>query len=395
MRRFAFALVLLGSLFLAIGSVSTALAQDEEQDVAQQELPPLQLLTDYPSQVIGVEETADLDLRLRTGAEAQIVSLAVEDLPEGWTADFRGGNRLVRSVYVTPDDTADVTLRVTPPEDVEPGEYAFTVLAEGEGADDELPITLVVQERVPANLSLSVELPTVRGRPDSNFSYNVTLENEGDEDLTVNLSADTPPGFVVTFESGAQEVTTLPLAAGESERINVSVEPIAEPEVGAYAFVIHADGGAAEASLELAAEVVGQSSVALTTPDGRLSGQAEAGVETTYTLLLQNTGSAPARGIEMSHSAPNGWTVSFEPEGVDELPPGQQQEVTARVQPPDNAIAGDYVVTFRARPEDASNESMEYRVTVRTSTLWGVAGVALIAVAVAVVGLAVARFGRR
>ncbi|HSM57080.1 MAG TPA: NEW3 domain-containing protein [Candidatus Sulfomarinibacteraceae bacterium] len=392
MQRFGFALVLLGSLFLAIGSAAPALAQDEEP---AQELPPLQLLTDYPSQVIGIDETADLDLRLRTGTEAQIVSLSVEDLPENWTADFRGRNRLVRSVYVTPDDTATVTLRVTPPEDVEPGEYSFTVIAEGEAAEDELPITLVVQERVPANLSLSVELPMVRGRPDSTFRYNATLENEGDEDLTVNLSADAPPGFVVTFESGTQEVTTLPLAAGDSERINISVEPITRLEVGTYPIVVHADGGVAQASLELAADVVGQSSVTLTTPDGRLSGQAEAGAETTYTLLLQNTGSAPARGIEMSHSAPNGWTVSFEPEGVDELPPGQQQEVTARVQPPDNAIAGDYVVTFRARPEDASNESMEYRVTVRTSTLWGVAGVALIAVAVAVVGLAVARFGRR
>ncbi len=53
------------------------------------------------------------------------------------------------------------------------------------------------------------------------------------------------------------------------------------------------------------------------------------------------------------------------------------KEVTARVQAPDNAIAGDYVVTFRARPEDVSAESLERRVTVRTSTLWGVAGVAL------------------
>jgi uncharacterized membrane protein len=53
------------------------------------------------------------------------------------------------------------------------------------------------------------------------------------------------------------------------------------------------------------------------------------------------------------------------------------------------------VVTFRARPEDVSAESVEFRVTVRTSTLWGVAGVALVAVAVVVVGLAVARFGRR
>jgi uncharacterized membrane protein len=53
------------------------------------------------------------------------------------------------------------------------------------------------------------------------------------------------------------------------------------------------------------------------------------------------------------------------------------------------------MVTVSARPEDGNSESADFRITVLTSTLWGVAGVALIAVAVVVVGLAVARFGRR
>jgi uncharacterized membrane protein len=87
--------------------------------------------------------------------------------------------------------------------------------------------------------------------------------------------------------------------------------------------------------------------------------------------------------------------VEFEPEQIPEVPAGQQVEVTARVTPPEQAVAGDYMITFRARPEDGSTESVEYRVTVRTSTIWGVVGVGLIAVAVAVVALAVMRFGRR
>jgi uncharacterized membrane protein len=392
MRRHFLTLFLLGSLLLAIGSTRPAVAQEEDP---AQPLPPLQLITPYPSQVIGIEETASLELSLRTGSEAQIVSLTVEELPEGWNASFRGGSQLVRSVYVVPDQEATVSLRVEPPVDVEPGEYEFTVIAEGDGTSDELPLQLVVQERVPASLSLDVELPTVRGRPDSTFSYSATLNNEGGEELVVDLSADAPPGFVVTFQSGGQEVTSLPLEPDANERITIEAEPVGEPQVGTYPITVYARGGDVEATLELTAEVVGQSTVVLTTPDGRLSGDAEAGTATTYSLLLQNTGSAPAREIELSHSAPNGWEVTFEPESVAELPPGQQQEVTARVQPPDNAIAGDYVVTFRAQPQDASTESIDYRVTVRTSTLWGAAGVGLIAVAVGVVGLAVARFGRR
>jgi uncharacterized membrane protein len=53
------------------------------------------------------------------------------------------------------------------------------------------------------------------------------------------------------------------------------------------------------------------------------------------------------------------------------------------------------MLTFRAQPEDASNDSVDFRVTVTTSTLWGVVGLALIAVALGVVALVVVRYGRR
>ncbi|MDH7568413.1 MAG: NEW3 domain-containing protein, partial [Armatimonadota bacterium] len=39
-------------------------------------------------------------------------------------------------------------------------------------------------------------------------------------------------------------------------------------------------------------------------------------------------GSAPARGIKMSASAPGGWTVEFEPELIEQVEPGSQVEVT-------------------------------------------------------------------
>lgn len=392
MQRRNFVLTLFAAVLLLLTIVSPAVAQDGEEEEPG---PPLLLLTEYPSQVIDVDETAEMDLMLRTRTEPQVVRLSVEGLPEGWTATFRGGQQIVRSVFVTPEDEANVRLQVEPPEGVEPGEMAFTVVAESDQEEAELPIELIVQEQAPASLSLEVELPTLRGRPDSAFRYNATLRNEGGEELTVELGADLPPGFVVTFQSAGQEVTALPLVPNETERINVNVEPINEVPVDVYPITVFARGGDAEASVQLTAEVVGQSSISLSTPSGRLSGEAQAGQETTYTLLLQNTGSAPAHNIQLSGSPPSGWEVTFEPEEVAELPPGTQREVTARVQPPENTVAGDYVVTFRARPEDVSAESLEYRVTVRTSTLWGIAGVSLIAVAVLVVGLAVARFGRR
>lgn len=379
---------------LAVGLTSPALAQESTQD---NDLPALHLLTDFPSQLVGAGESATLDLRIRAGQEAQIVDLKVEDLPDGWTAIFRGKNRVVQSVYVQPDEDAEVDLRVTIPGDTESGEYAFNIVAENSRHTSELPVTLLVEDKVPANLAFEVDLPTLRGRPDTTFRFNTTLKNEGDEDLVVDLAAEAPAGFVVAFKSSGQEVTSLPVEANASKSINVEVDSLfdALTPADSYPVVVTARGGEVEAGVTLVAEVVGESDLLLTTPDDRLSGEIEAGEETPLTLILRNLGSAPAHNITLGASQPSGWLVTFEPEELPEVGPGQQTEVLAKVQPSDKALAGDYMLTFRANPEDSGAQSVEYRATVRTSTLWGIVGIALIAVAVGVVVVAVTRFGRR
>jgi uncharacterized membrane protein len=393
MRRFLLVLGILNAL-LFIGSSRPAAAQEGAQaDVAS--LPALTLYTEYPSQVIGVGETVNLNLHLRTGSDAQVVDLAVQDLPEGWAATFRGGSRIVQSIYVDPQEESSVDLRLDLPDDVQPGEYSFTAVAQGDGAQSRLPITITVQEKLPPSLSLKVDLPTLRGKPDGTFRYNATLKNEGDQDLSVDLLAQAPQGFDVTFSSGGQDVTNIPLEANATKSLTIQAEPLIRVSAGTYPIAIRAQSGEAQADAMLAAEVVGQSSVSLTTPDGLLSGRAESGSETPFTLLVQNTGSAPAVGIDLSATQPAGWQVNFDPQQIEEIGPNQQVQVTANVVPADKALAGDYLLTFRAQPRDNPSASLDYRVTVRTSTIWGVAGIALIAVAVAVVGLAVMRFGRR
>jgi uncharacterized membrane protein len=162
-----------------------------------------------------------------------------------------------------------------------------------------------------------------------------------------------------------------------------------------YPINVLAQGGDVQANTTLTADVTGESRLTVSAPDGRLSGEAYIGQKTPIKLVVQNTGSAPSQNIALSASAPAGWKVDFEPKQIDQVPNGQQVEVTANIQPNDQAIAGDYVVTVQAKPEDGASQSADFRITVLTSTLWGIAGIGLIAVAVAVVGLAVVRFGRR
>lgn len=388
---FSIAATLVLSLFLLPFSV---MAEDAQPTPEAEKEPELLLTTQYPSQEIGIGETVSIRLEL-SGYPSQIVTLEVKDVPENWNVSFRGGGRVIHSVFVKEDANSSFELRVEPSADVEAGNYEFTIIAKGEELETELPVELIVKDKLPPKLTLSTDLPTLRGTPTTTFRYNVKLRNEGDEDLSVNLSADAPPNFIVTFELSGKEVNSFPIAAGETKSLSVIAKPVTDVEAGKYDIQIQALSGETSATLNLSAEVAGQSSLSITTPDGRLSGQANAGKETPLGLVIRNTGTASALGVKLSGTAPSNWKVEFDPKEIPEIPAGQQVEVTAKITPPDKAIAGDYNVTLQASVADGPTDKTDFRITVVTSTIWGIVGIALIAVAVGVVAVAVMRFGRR
>jgi len=111
-------------------------------------------------------------------------------------------------------------------------------------------------------------------------------------------------------------------------------------------------------------------------------------------VVISNDGTAAADNIELSGSGPSGWKVEFDKKTIDRIAPNQTAEVNALVTPTDKSLAGDYMATIRAasRGETASTQ---FRVTVATSTTWGMVGFGIIAVALLLMFGAVARFGRR
>jgi uncharacterized membrane protein len=150
----------------------------------------------------------------------------------------------------------------------------------------------------------------------------------------------------------------------------------------------------AVATTELTIDITGQPRLDISGRDGLLSTRATAGKETSVPIIITNTGTAPADSIELNGSAPSGWKVTFDPKTIDRIAPNANKEVQALITPTEKAIAGDYVTTIRASTRGES-ATTTFRVTVTTSTLWGIAGVGIIGVALLVMVGAVARFGRR
>ncbi len=386
MRRFIIAALVL-SLIFVVGAQAPALAQQGGKD--------LSLYTKYPSQVTEPGKTVSFPLTLKTETKDQIVTLDMKELPDGWKATFRGSGHIIKSAFVTTDDDLIVDLKLEPPADVAAGDYQFVVEAKGDNTVATLPLSLTVEEKLPPRLTFTTDLPTLKGTPTSTFRFNTTLKNEGDEDLDVNLIADAPAGFTVNFKLAGKDITSLPVEANSSKRISVEAKAFGVIPAGSYPLKVLAQGGDVQATLDLTIEVAGQPELKVSGPDGRLSGEAYAGKESPIKVIVVNNGTAAAHNVELSATTPSGWKVAFDPKTIDEIPVGQQVEATANIRPADKAIAGDYIVTVRAKPAEGASKSADYRITVRTSTLWGVVGIALIAIAVAVVALAVVRFGRR
>ncbi|HIE39278.1 MAG TPA: hypothetical protein EYH30_09775 [Anaerolineales bacterium] len=117
-------------------STSGTQPQDEGQS--------LTVFTRYPAQEVAIGENVTFGLTLRAEAVGQTVRLATGDLPEGWTATFKGGGKVIRAAYIEPGRDTSVDLRIELPEDVQPGTYHFSVIVRGEGEKVELPLELVV-----------------------------------------------------------------------------------------------------------------------------------------------------------------------------------------------------------------------------------------------------------
>ncbi|WP_234555284.1 NEW3 domain-containing protein [Thermus caliditerrae] len=358
----------------------------------------LSLGTPYPELGVQPGESVNLTLSVKNhGLPPGVVRLSVAEAPSGWQASLIGNGRLVRAVYLAPDGEASLTLRLQPPKEVKPGTYRFLVRAEGLGQTATLPIALVVGQGLPQRLSLEAELPILKGPPTSSFRYRVTLKNESDRDLLVSLEYEAPKGFQVTFTPAfaSQQVTSLPIKAGESKDLDVEVSLPKDTKADTYGLTLRAVAGEAKAELALTLEVTGRPEVRFTTKEGRLSGQVVAGRENAVKLLLKNEGSAPAKNLSFSAMEPSGWEVKFEPEKLEVLEPGQEREVTARIKPSPKAVTGDYMVTLSLSGAEGLSESLDYRATVVRSSLWGLVGVGIMAVALLVLGFAVNRFGRR
>lgn len=381
----------------AILTSKAAFISQAKADDAPKDVKGLFLMSDYPAVTLRPGETSTVSLRLQNyDMTPERLALSVNSVPSGWTATLLGGGQPVAAAMPATDSSVSLSLRLDVPKNAPMGTQTITVAAQGNTTNLELPIAVTLAKDLPAKLTLTPQLPELRGTSKSSFEYQLGIKNDSGKKLTVSLSAQAPQNFDTSFteQYGTQELNAVPVDAGQSKDVKLKVTPPNTAAAGDYKVTARVAAEDASATSDLEMTITGQPRLDISGREGLVSTRASAGKETSVPVVITNTGTAPADDVELTGSAPSGWKITFDPKTVERIAPNDNKEVQALITPTDKAIAGDYVTTIRAAARGES-ASTNFRVTVTTSTMWGIAGVGIVGVALLIMVGAVARFGRR
>ncbi len=389
MRRWRVWRVLPVLALLLLASMSPAMAAPTDVVIS----------TSYPWVIAekGKRVTFTLEI-VNNGQSYRECDLRVAQGPADWQPLFKDAGYTIRRVMLGPGKSQDLEFQTQPPADAKAGDYEFVIEAvDPSGATlSSLRLQVTLSEQASKGLKLSAQYPNLRGRAGNAFSYKLDLQNNSTEDRTISLTAETPEGWEAVFKPAyeTKQVSTVRVKAGESQGIDLELTPPQRVEAGEYAIRVQASAGGDRDELTLQAVVLGDYKISLTTPSGQLDAKAKLDAESTVALLVKNTGASTLQGITLSASKPEGWQVSFQPERIATLAPGQQQEVSAVLKPGSRALAGDYMLDITASTGQVS-DSKGLRITVETPTSWGLAGVGTIVFVLGGLGLLFARLSRR
>lgn len=204
-----------------------------EITVNQEELGQSSFTAEYPEQQGATGTSFSFDTTLvNNRATEQSYSLSAE-APTGWTVSFTPSSETsqVASVALESGASEGITVDVTPPENVEKGEYTITCTATS--ASDTLTMELSIEITGTYGVSLSTPTGNLSLDAYANDQRSVTLSitNTGNVDLeNLNLTSSAPTDWEVEFSESTIEL----LEAGATQEITAYITPDADAITGDY-----------------------------------------------------------------------------------------------------------------------------------------------------------------
>ena len=338
----------------------------------------LEVTTAYPAVAVAPGSKVSFDLKI-SSTRAGDVALSLDSVPTGWSATLHGGGFVVDGVSAGPGVDATARLDVSVPGDATASTQTLRVNASLGSTSDILPIGIRVDAGAAGDITMTTNTPTLTGPSTGSFPFALTLNNDTAQDVTVSATAsvtDHPDWEVKAEIAGQEQAASTVVEAGGTTSINVTATPPENAPAGDYAVHVEVKAGAQTIPGDFGVTLTGSYAMTLETPNDLLSAHGGAGSATQQQFVITNTGTATLENVAISATPPSGWNVEFDQPTVN-VEVDTPVTVTATITPSGEAVAGDYVVSFTASNDQAS-ESAQIRFTVETSPLWALIGIGII-----------------
>lgn len=352
----------------------------------------LTLYTPYLELSAAPGESINYSLELINNS-TQVVRAALSAKPagDGWEYDLTAGGRAVSLLAVKPGQSQTATLVVNVPLEIAKGVYTFEVKAGGQT----LPLRINVTEQGTYRTDLAVKQANMEGYADTTFTYSATLSNRTAQKQTYALTAEGEAGWDVRIKVDGNSVTAVDVEPGEEKTLSIEAKAPESVTAGTYAIRIGATGDGGSTTADIEAVVRGNYALSLSTSDGVLSTDIQAGGKRTMSLTVTNTGSVALEDITLSApSKPSGWEVAFDPSSIRNLQPGETATAQVTMTADKSALPGDYAISLKAASTQKSS-SADIRVSVKSSLAWGWAGLLIILAVCAGIYWLFRKYGRR
>ena len=356
----------------------------------------LDMSTAYPGISVKPGDAISFNLDFTNAGAGESVALSASKLPDGFTGYFEGDGKNISNVYVKNGDNDKLaSYNVTVPDNAAEGSYTITLNAAGESNADSITLTMNVSSEELGSSKLTTEYPEQEGAAGTTFTFNSTIQNNSSNNQSFSLSAQAPDGWKVAFTpSGAStQVASADVDAEKSQGVTITVTPPDGVQAGDYTIPISAVSASENLTSQLKVTITGTYGLKVQAPSGLLSFNANANKKTAVTVDVVNDGNIALNNINLTSTAPSDWKVEFSESSIDSLDAGATKEVTMYVTPSNAAVSGDYAMTVQAATT-ATTAKSDFRVTVKTQTVWGLVGVVLIAAIVAGLAGVFKKYGR-
>lgn len=347
-------------------------------------------------------ESVKMDLLIENkGKVDELVYVKPISVPEGFRLLVKGGNYLVSGLYVPKEKTKNLSLVLESRKNIPPDTYTFQFEAytEDRKVSSSCSFSIFVRRELVGlgDIMITTSYPVLKGQSDATYEFSIEVLNKSERDRTINLQAFGPEKWDIIFKPAyeyGKQISSINVKADESKTITVEVKPPKDAKPGQYPILVRASVGEKKAEASLLVILTGTYNIDAGTTTGLLSLEAFPGKESTVSLYVKNTGTAPQRNISFTSFKPENWEVKFEPEKIDLLDPGNMKQVEVKIKPAKEALVGDYSVNISVDGEKAT-KNVEFRVTVKASTAWIWIGIGIILFVIAGLTALFVWLGRR